>query len=265
MKANNPGLKLLSVLAMLLSGFVLADDAIDVAPAAAASVSGAPAATLGEAPQASADNPGLPASAVWPGSAVPMAIPATQPMPHVPGLAGRVMFMPVWMQPMPGMPPVLSWFPVILAPLTALPAMPLPPAGSVDYGPVSDTPVIELPLPEEVNFQPTQEPGAMNGPEAAPAAADASAVAEVPSVTVPAAASVASVPDDAPWTEPTVDYGPVIDTPVVDLLALENKLLAPAAQTKTQTRSSTPAAAKPVPAPKKARMCWKNGVVAPCK
>jgi hypothetical protein len=264
MKANNPGLKLLPVLAMLLGGSVLADDAVDVAPAPAAS---AAAATVGEVPQASADKPGLPAAPAWPGSAVPMLMPVMQPMPYVPGLAGRVMFMPVWMQPMPGMPPVLNWFPVILAPRPALTAMPLPPADSVDYGPVSDTPVIELPLPEEVNSQPIEKPGATNAPESVPAAEDASVAAVVPNVAVPTAgtASMVSAPDAPPWSEPTVDYGPVIDTPVVDMLALEKKLFAPAVPAKKQTRSSGTAAAKPVPAPRKARMCWKNGVVAPCK
>lgn len=91
---------------------------------------------------------------------------------------------------------------------------------------------------------------------------DTSATSVAPSEAV---SGDVSAPADSSWTEPTVDYGPVTDAPVVDLLAVEKKLFAPAVQTKKQTRSSAAAAAKPAPAPKKARMCWKNGIVAPCK
>ena len=263
MKANNPGLKLLPVLAMLLSGSALADGAVDIAPAVASSKSELAAVTADEVPQVSAGKPGQPGSPLWPVGALPMPIPGMQPMPHVAGLAGKVLLMPVWMQPMPGMPPVLNWFPVMLAPVPALAAMPSAPADSVDYGPLSDAPVIELPLPDEVNSQSIEEPGAMNVPQSQLRAAGTSTAAEPPSVTAPAVASAASAPEDPPWSAPTVDYGPSIDAPVVDMLALEKKLFAPAVQPRKPMGPSVPAAAKPVP--KKARMCWKNGVVAPCK
>lgn len=167
--------------------------------------------------------------------------------------------MPIWMQAMPGMPPVLSWVPVMLVPTPALAGVSLPQGRSVDYGPVSETPVIELPAPDEVDPQPSGEPGATIVPGAEK---DMSAAPVAPSEAVSAEVSALA---DSPWTEPTVDYGPVIDTPVVDLLALEKKLSAPAVPSKKRTGSSAPPPAKQAPAPKKARMCWKNGIVAPCK
>lgn len=167
--------------------------------------------------------------------------------------------MPVWMQTMPGMPPVLNWIPVMLVPMPPLTGVSLSQTGSVDYGPVTETPVIELPVPDVIEAQSSNEsgagiaPGAENEPSAASVAPSEGDSSEVSTLA------------DAPWTEPTVDYGPVIEPPVVDLLALEKKLLAPAAPDKKQIRSSSTVAAKPAPAPKKARMCWKNGIVAPCK
>jgi len=260
MKAIKQGLKLLSILAVFFSGPALADGAAEVAPAAAAPAPEAPAATTVEAAQASAASPtssqALPGGSV---SAAPTTLPAMQPMPHFQGLAGRVMFMPIWMQTMPGMPPALSWVPVMLVPTPALAGVSLPQGRSVDYGPVSETPVIELPAPEEVDPQPSGESGATIVPESEK---DTSATSVAPSEAVSGAVSALA---DSPWTEPTVDYGPVTDTPVVDLLALEKKLFAPAVRSKERVGASAPPPAKPVPAPKKARMCWKNGIVAPCK
>jgi len=260
MKAIKQGLKLLSILAVFFSGPALADGAAEVAPAAAAPAPEAPAATTVEAAQASAASPtssqALPGGSV---SAAPTTLPAMQPMPYFQGLAGRVMFMPIWMQTMPGMPPVLSWVPVMLVPTPALAGVSLPQGRSVDYGPVSETPVIELPAPEEVDPQPSGESGATIVPESEK---DTSATPVAPSEAVSGEVSALA---DSPWTEPTVDYGPVIDAPVVDLLALEKKLFAPAVRSKERVGASAPPPAKPVPAPKKARMCWKNGIVAPCK
>jgi len=262
MKAINPGIWLLPFLTTFLMAPVLADDATEAAPASAVT-----AATAEVAPMPPAFNPGMSAYPVWQGGTAPMAMPTVQLMPYVPGLAGRVMFMPVWMQPMPGMPAVLNWFPVILAPVQALPGLPLPQADSVDYGPVSDTPVIELPLPEELNSQPTEEPEATNDPESPPAAEDASAAAQMPIeiVATEDAADMLSASADPPWTEPAVDYGPVTATPVVDMLELEKKLSTPPVRTKKRSSSNSPPPAKPAAAPKKNRMCWENGIVAPCK
>lgn len=257
MKAINQGLKLLSILAIFFSGPALADGAAEVAPAAAPE---APVATTVEAAQASAANP--PSSPALPGgpvSAAPTILPAMQPMPYFQGLAGRVMFMPILMQTMPGMPPVLNWVPVMLLPTPALAGVSLPQGRSVDYGPLSETPVIELPAPEEVDPQPSGESGATIVPESEK---DTSAKSVAPSEAVSGEVSALA---DSPWTEPTVDYGPVTDTPVVDLLALEKKLFAPPVRSKERVGASAPPPAKPVPAPKKARMCWKNGIVAPCK
>ena len=167
--------------------------------------------------------------------------------------------MPIWMQAMPGMPPVLGWVPVMLVPTPALAGVSLPQGRSVDYGPVSETPVIELPAPDEVDPQTSGESGGTIVPGSEK---DMSAVTVAPSEAV---SSDVSALVDSPWKEPTVDYGPVIDTPVVDLLALEKKLSAPAVPSKKRTGSSAPPPAKQAPAPKKARMCWKNGIVAPCK
>jgi hypothetical protein len=255
MKAMKQGLKLLSILAVFFSGPVLADGAAEIAPAAAAPAPEASAPTTVAAAQAS--NPSSPPA--LPGGPVRAAPPAMQPMPNFQGLAGRVMFMPIWMQTMPGLPPVLSWVPVMLVPTPALAGVSLPQGRSVDYGPISETPVIELPAPDEVDAQPSGESGGMIVPESEK---ETSATSVAPSEAVSGEASALT---DSPWTEPTVNYGPVTDTPVVDLLALEKKLFAPAVRTKERVGASAPPPAKPVPAPKKARMCWKNGIVAPCK
>jgi hypothetical protein len=255
MKAMKQGLKLLSILAVFFSGPALADGAAEIAPAAAAPAPEASAATTVAAAQAS--NP--PSPPALPGGSLRAAPPAMQPMPYFQGLAGRVMFMPIWMQTMPGLPPVLSWVPVMLVPTPALAGVSLPQGRSVDYGPLSETPVIELPAPDEVDAQPSGESGATIVPESEK---ETSATSVAPSEAVSGEASALA---DSPWTEPTVNYGPVTDTPVVDLLALEKKLFAPAVRSKKRTGSSAPPPAKPVPAPKKARMCWKNGIVAPCK
>lgn len=259
MKAINQGLKLLSILAIFYSGPALADGAAEVALAAAAPAPEAPAATTVEAARASANPPSSPALPGGSVSAAPTTLAAMQPMPNFQDLAVRVMFMPIWMQTMPGMPPVLNWVPVMLVPTPALAGVSLPQGRSVDYGPLSETPVIELPVPEEVDPRPSGESGATIVPESEK---DTSATSVVPSEAVSGEVSVLA---DSPWTEPTVDYGPVTDTPVVDLLALEKKLFAPAVRSKERISSSAPPPAKPVPAPKKARMCWKNGIVAPCK
>lgn len=258
MKAINQGLKLLSILALFFIGPALAEGAAEVA-AAAAGASEAPAAATVETSRASANPPSAPALPGGSVGAAPTTLPALQPMPYFQGLAGRVMLMPIWMQAMPGMPPVVSWVPVMLVPTPALAGVSVPQGRSVDYGPVSETPVIELPAPDEVDPQPSGESGATIVPECEK---DLSAAPVAPSEAVSAEASALA---DSPWQEPMIDYGPVIDTPVVDLLALEKKLSAPAVPSKKRTGSSAPPPAKQAPAPKKARMCWKNGIVAPCK
>jgi hypothetical protein len=90
-----------------------------------------------------------------------------------------------------------------------------------------------------------------------------------PAQVEPVSAETAAVPLAEPatptWAEPTVDYGPVTDTPVVDMPVFEKQLSAPPVQSKKRSQSSALSAAKSAPAPKKNRMCWDNGIVAPCK
>lgn len=183
--------------------------------------------------------------------------------------------LPRYPAPQPGMGwPLRPQYPAPVAMQTAAPAMwapfvwvlvpmpALPAPAEVDYGPVTHTPVIELPLPEATSAAATQE-----GP---PVTGDGDAFATTP-VTVMAEPAIAPVALSG--REVAVDYGPVTPTPVVDLLALQPKVVAP-------PRKPAPAAPKPAPksaaakTPKasskvankpKPRLCWTNGVVAPCR
>lgn len=77
------------------------------------------------------------------------------------------------------------------------------------------------------------------------------------------------------WPVPVVDYGPVAPTPVVDLIALEKRTAVavkkPASETlrkRARAAAGPAAAAQPAQAPAapaKRRLCWTNGVVAPCR
>jgi hypothetical protein len=194
-----------------------------------------------------------------------MMLPAMPPtpyyLPYYPGTAGRFL-MPV--PTMPGMPAPMAWVPVILVPMPSAQGLPAAGGGGVDYGPVADTPVVELPMPEEEPSPPPAEPGASAGPESPAAAANepvATPVSGEPVVADPAADALAA----PPWSAPAVDYGPVTETPVVDLVTLEKQLSAAPMQNRKSGKQSSLSAAKPAAAPKKSRMCWDNGIVAPCR
>jgi len=223
-------------------------------------------------------------------------VPAIQP-DRVPSTAMWLPMMPVarpplyyWTPPAGMMWPALPQFPVRMAmPPVVWVLMPVPAAlltpAQVDYGPVSDTPVVELPVVDPAIAQTTLEdaalaatvtqagnreagPAVSSGVEAASPAATNSQTpatrADEP-VAPPAAASVNTMP---------VDYGPVAPTPVIDLPALhtqdagsdtpESSQVAP----KSVRKTGTPASPKPTPTAKSApakRMCWSKGVVAPCR
>lgn len=181
--------------------------------------------------------------------------------------------LPRFPAPQPGLvwPPSLQ-FPAPVAIQPAAPAMwplvwvlvPTAPAPvEVDYGPVAHPPVTELPAPD---------------PMSAAATPGKSGVAEVVAQEALAATppTVLAEPVIAPMAlserEAAVDYGPVTPTPVVNLLT-------PQPQAVARPRKPAPAAPKPVPKPAakspKAssksvskpirRLCWTNGVVAPCR
>jgi hypothetical protein len=200
-------------------------------------------------------------------------VPGNQPyslMPQ-PGMAWPVLPQyPVPMATPPAWAPII-WVMVPLRPMALVPA-------ETDYGPVADTPVIELPLPDEAPAIPAPEvampappmaeadrPVTEAGATAGPAATEASAAAATPEISAaPTAAAVGAE---------TVDYGPVASTPVVDLRVLEQQAAAegaPKPSTSNPARKA-PSTASPKPRstaadkPAKRRMCWTNGVVAPCR
>lgn len=208
------------------------------------------------------------------------------------------------MQPM--MPPGWAPFVMVLVPMRAMPPAP----AGVDYGPVAETPVVELPESGMTGASPVtssvEKPVPLEVLDAGKAPAEISQpdygpVADTPIVElsmdepVPEIAGQNALPATAELPPPPVvpmaeaavittlspiDYGPVADTPVVDLLVPEATLpavLTPAhakpatvkAKKPTGKKSRTAkAAAKPAAStapPARKRMCWNNGVVAPCK
>lgn len=210
-------------------------------------------------------------------SAAPQPV-ATQPVP--PGMPAA----PVWVQlpvagsypyflmvPQPVPSPVLpqmvlppGWGPFVMVwvPVQALQAQSMPPV--VDYGPVADTPVVVLPEPEA-------EPSASAGLSPSVPAAEATPSAVPETAGPPAEPPGLSVPAESAMPA-EVDYGPVAPTPVVVLPAHAAPSAAPQADTKkpVKPRKKPVAGKKPVspsapPATAKKRMCWTNGVVAPCR
>jgi hypothetical protein len=235
------------------------------------------------------------------------AVPNEQPMPaqDVPAIQpdrvpSPAMWLPMmavarpplyyWTPPAGMMWPALPQFPARMAMppvvwvLMPVPATLLTPA-QVDYGPVSDTPVVELPVVDPAIAQTTLEdaalaatvtqagnreagPAVSSGVEAASPAATNSQTpatrADEP-VAPPAAPSVSAMP---------VDYGPVAPTPVIELPVLqthdagsdtpEPSQVAPKPVRKTGTSGSPKAIPTAKSAPAK-RMCWSKGVVAPCR
>lgn len=231
---------------------------------------------------------------------------------------------------LPMQAPVLpGWVPFVMV-LVPMQAMPQPPAGG-DYGPVADTPVVELPPPVAVvPAEGTPATQATTSSEVAPDVAspaqpiDYGPIADAPVIEVPASdahppepAPTLLLPDYGPVTASpvvelpetgmpdsgqasvpavgapppaaqavvvprvTVDYGPIAATPVMALPVAGTRVH----QIRTRARAAAPSgkakaglAVKPaikpaatskrgvaVPAPPKKRMCWSNGIVAPCK
>ncbi len=204
-----------------------------------------------------------------------------------PGMTWPVPVAPQYPAPMPFAAPA-AWAPFVwvLVPVPPIAAMP----ATVDYGPVADAPVVELP-PDEVPAATTPEGAAL-----APVTMEADQAASVPSpapVTAPVEATTtnaaalnpamlaAAAPESvsppvvsAPPSAITVNYGPVTPTPVVNLLALEKRAAAARSRNTFRAkpqgvRKATATALKPLPAaaakPVKRRLCWSNGVVAPCR
>lgn len=185
----------------------------------------------------------------------------------------------------------------VLVPIAALTPASAPASAEVDYGPVAETPVVELPL-----LGATPEPTSAPLPALAPTPAvseaatltpvmrdaakpvdDSAAAAPARELPVSAGTERSSPTADeptaaVPMTQTVVDYGPVTPTPVVDLLALEKPAAAPrpkkprVAPKPLQPASNAPAtaapASPPVPTPAppaRKRLCWSKGVVAPCR
>jgi hypothetical protein len=198
--------------------------------------------------------------------------------------------------PYPGYP-VWSPFVWVLVPIAALTPGSAPASAEVDYGPVAETPVVELPLLGETP-EPTSAP--LPPPAPTPAVSEAATLtsdmrdpakpvddsaAAAPARELPVSAGTerssptADEPTAAvPMSQTAVDYGPVTPTPVVDLLALEKPAAAPrpkkprAAPKPLQPASNAPATAAPAPPPlptpappARKRLCWNKGVVAPCR
>jgi hypothetical protein len=189
----------------------------------------------------------------------------------------------VWPAPLPYPAPMAmpfaapaTWAPFlwVLVPVQAMTSAP----AELDYGPVADAPVVELPPPDEVPAAPEPE-GAMPAPTVVEtdrpgteggATTDTSAINVLPAAgatepaVAPAAASVGA---------PMVDYGPVTPAPVVDLLDLQQQAAAESVPKSTLSKPARNTSAPSSPNPRstatakpvKKRMCWINGVVAPCR
>lgn len=221
--------------------------------------------------------PGVAMSPVW--VQLPMA--GTYPYVMVPPS------LPAYPLPQMTLPPGWGPFVMVWVPVQALQSQPNP--AVVDYGPVAETPVVELPEPVPADtVAPAREAVLAPEPVAAPPtlasspAVSEQVAAEAAPEPVPAPA-LAGKPDAvaAPLAEapPAIDYGPVAPTPVVDLLSLTASLAASEALPAQAQKTAAPAPVtkKPVvrkktvrqpPAsvtPAKKRMCWNNGVVAPCR
>lgn len=206
----------------------------------------------------------VPPVLMWP----PM-MPAARPMVYYwappPGMMWPVL--PQYPAPMP-MPSVV-WV------MVPVPASSLTTA-MVDYGPVADTPVVELTQVDPDTAQAVAEDAALAAAlaqEGKVGAGPAGVASGVESATLNGQASVAGEPATPTVAlqvnEVPVDYGPVAPTPVVDLLALESQAsTTPDSPAKPARKSGTPRSPKPVAKTKSEpskRLCWTKGVVAPCR
>lgn len=156
---------------------------------------------------------------------------------------------------------VLMWVPVPLG-SAAMPAAETAPAPSAALPSVDD--VAQSPAPAASTPPSPAEPADAPAPAltvaAPPAPAAASAPAAANSAPLATAAGVGARPAARPAT---VDYGPVAPTPVVYLLR-RARPPAPAVAPARAPASAAAPVAKTRPAPKR-RLCWSDGVVAPCR
>lgn len=255
------GMRAVMVAWLLIAGLTHADDPT---PAGGAQL-----------PPAPAIDPPAPLHQGWAQAVSMMRAPAYFPVP--PGTVWPwqpMRLAPVmvpWPAPGPWAPFALLWVPLPTA-------MPVP----VDYGPLMQTPVVELPLPDFA-LEPAVPGDGTTVLEAAEPG-KAGAVTVIEQVRSDAVASPTSAMPEPPVGAPApvgVDYGPVTPTPVVDLIALEQQMeaasaasrspertapKAPRKQVRTRTPTTTPSTpAQSAAPPVKRRMCWSNGVVAPCR
>lgn len=182
-------------------------------------------------------------------------------------------------------PPGMMWplLPMAMPPVVWV-MVPVPSPAQVDYGPVADTPVVELPLPETA-AQIMIDDAALAAALAQEGNAGIGAATVTPGAALPSIPGMDNQPATggndasalaAPATADVmaVDYGPVTPTPVVDLLALQTQAagsgapVSSRATVKTGHKSGTPTSPKIVPKAKSVpakRLCWSKGVVAPCR
>ncbi|MFO7542529.1 MAG: hypothetical protein R6W97_06940 [Thiobacillus sp.] len=189
---------------------------------------------------------------------VPMPVPATGGVDYGPVADTPVVFLP---QADGGADaaPAAADLPSVKADEAAGPQSGLPeavPAASVDEAPAAATPVVDL-----------------GGVQPSPAVA---LIAPLTGVTLEEAGSASAVQAaEAPASVAMVDYGPVAPTPIVDLEVLllqqpavvvpEPAATVPATLPKVAPKPIRKKAKKVQAKPAKKRMCWSNGVVAPCR
>lgn len=202
-----------------------------------------------------------------------------QPMMWMQMMPAPGMQMPYWTPP-PGMvwpypspvtmPSALypAWRPVMMLWVPVTPSA--VPAVQVDYGPVADTPVVYLSQPEE-----TTAPASAAATPESDAAAPAESTSGKTDVPAPQSSLHALPLAEAVQPAALVDYGPIAPTPVVDIEMLQQPSIveqpAPISTAKPQSIPKKSASAKRKPRssatakPVKKRMCWSDGVVAPCR
>jgi hypothetical protein len=229
-----------------------------------------------------------PPAQMAPAVSPPMASPAPMWVQMVPVPGNQ----PYYLMPQSGM--MRSVLPQYPAPIAIPPAAPVtwppfmwvlvpvqamaPVPAGINYGPVADAPVVELPPPDEVPAATTPE-GAMPVPtvvEMDRPATEGKATTDTPvmnALPAPDAKESAAAPAVASEGALMVDYGPVAPTPVVDLLALQQQTAAESVSRPSTPQSARKSTASSSPKPRSAatarpakkRMCWTNGVVAPCR
>lgn len=219
-----------------------------------------------------------PQGMMWP---MPSPYPAPMAMPTVPS----VPWVPVmWvMVPVPAetpgvaephIPPVAN-IPVVTPPNETAPVSDsgVVPTQEAMYVPVAPTPVVKLPVPDAAPEAPPADAGKVMLDQAVSPVEVAAPAPSGPVVALAEAADFAiPVSLEGALSTVTVDYGPVAPTPVVDLLALmqpDSPVVKKPARLKKPRKTSVAIPLKPRPTatakPVKQRMCWTQGVVAPCR